>query len=117
MRLSPAEVDERVSFFVCVKVGEGGGPTCTRGRSSCAGGNRAGTRTRKSAHVVNCGGSGWRQAEKGMGDGGGVRGGGGTHTGRAATCPHNLTTIPDHTFNTFRAIFRKLDENISQYIN
>jgi len=25
MRLSPAEVDERVSFFVCVKVGEGGG--------------------------------------------------------------------------------------------
>ena len=26
MRLSPAEVDERVSFFVCVKRGEGGGP-------------------------------------------------------------------------------------------
>jgi hypothetical protein len=51
--------------------------------------------------------------KKGMGDGGGVRGGGGTHTGGAATCPHNLTTIPDHTFNTFRAIFRKLDENIS----
>jgi hypothetical protein len=31
MRLSPAEVDERVSFFVCVKVGEGGGDPRVRG--------------------------------------------------------------------------------------